>query len=103
MQDGGISILKQFSRLKDPRVDRTKRHNLTEVIAIEICGANGLTDVELFGKSKQEWLKTFLELPSGRGEGQVRAASCERVVICEPPRFGAEEGRWSFQRYNGDT
>ena len=69
MQDAPISILEQFSQLKDPRVERTKRHNLTDVIAIAICavicGANGWTDVELFGKSKREWLESFLELPNG--------------------------------------
>ena len=69
MQDVSISILGQFSQFNDPRVDRTKRHKLTDVIAIElcavICGANGWTDIELFGKSKREWLETFLELPNG--------------------------------------
>lgn len=57
MQDVPLSILEQFSQLKDPRVDRTKRHKLTDVIAIAICtvicGANGWTAVELFCKSKQ--------------------------------------------------
>ena len=38
MQDAPISILEQFSQLKDPRVDRTKRHKLIDVIAIAICG-----------------------------------------------------------------
>ena len=69
MQSAPISILEQFSQLKDPRVDRTKRHKLIDVIAIAICavicGANGWTDVELFGRSKREWLKGFLELPNG--------------------------------------
>ena len=69
MDDAPISILEQFSQLEDPRVERTKRHKLTDVIAIAICGvicgANGWTDIELFGKSKREWLETFLELPNG--------------------------------------
>lgn len=69
MNGSSPSLIEQFSQLKDPRVDRTKRHKLIDVIAIAICavicGANGWTDVELFGKSKQEWLKTFLELPNG--------------------------------------
>ena len=64
-----ISILEQFSQLKDPRVDRTKQHKLIDVIAIAICavvcGANGWTDVAMFGRSKQSWLRTFLELPNG--------------------------------------
>lgn len=69
MPDAPISILEQFSQLKDPRVERTKRHKLIDVVAIAICavicGANGWTDVELFGKSKRAWLQTFLELPNG--------------------------------------
>ena len=69
MRDAPISILEQFSELEDPRIDRTKRHKLTDVIAVAvcvvICGANGWIDVELFGESKREWLKSFLELPNG--------------------------------------
>jgi hypothetical protein len=30
-----------------------------------ICGADTWVDVEEFGKSKREWLETFLELPNG--------------------------------------
>jgi predicted transposase YbfD/YdcC len=30
-----------------------------------ICGADGWSDVELFGKTKHAWLKTFLKLPKG--------------------------------------
>ena len=67
MPDTPISILEQFSQSTAPRVDRTKRHKLIDVIAIaiSICGANGWTDVELFDKSNREWLQTFLELPNG--------------------------------------
>ena len=30
-----------------------------------ICGADSWVDIELFGKTKLEWLKTFLKLPNG--------------------------------------
>jgi predicted transposase YbfD/YdcC len=30
-----------------------------------VCGADGWNDIELFGRNKKEWLKTFLELPKG--------------------------------------
>ena len=50
-----------------PRVERTKRHKLIDIIAITvaaiICGCEDWEEIELFGKSKKEWLKTFLELP----------------------------------------
>jgi len=63
------AIEEYFSKVSDPRVDRTKEHKLIDIIAIAICGvicgAEGWTDIELFGKSKLPWLKTFLELPNG--------------------------------------
>jgi predicted transposase YbfD/YdcC len=30
-----------------------------------ICGADSWVDIELYGKSKLDWLKTFLKLPNG--------------------------------------
>ena len=63
------AIEEHFSKVSDPRKDRTKDHKLIEIIAIAICaiicGAEGWTDMEIFGNSKVVWLKTFLELPNG--------------------------------------
>jgi predicted transposase YbfD/YdcC len=63
------AIEAHFSKVSDPRVDRTKEHKLIDMIALAICavicGAEGWVDIELFGKSKLPWLKTFLELPNG--------------------------------------
>jgi len=63
------AIEEHFGKIIDPRKDRTKDHKLIDIIAIAICavicGAEGWTDIELFGKSKHHWLATFLELPNG--------------------------------------
>jgi predicted transposase YbfD/YdcC len=63
------AIEEHFSKVSDPRKDRTKDHKLIDIIAIAICavicGAEGWTDIELFGNSKLHWLATFLELPNG--------------------------------------
>ena len=63
------AIEEHFSKVSDPRVDRTKEHKLIDILAIAICavicGAEGWVDIELFGQSKLPWLKTFLELPNG--------------------------------------
>lgn len=63
------AIEEHFSKVSDPRVDRTKDHKLIDILAIAICGvicgAEGWTDIENFGNSKLPWLKTFLELPNG--------------------------------------
>lgn len=61
--------LRAFAELKDPRVNRTKRHRLTDVLAIAICavicGADGWVQVAKFGRCKRKWFETFLELPNG--------------------------------------
>ena len=58
-----------FSILPDPRMERTKKHRLLDIIFIAICtvicGGEDFTDMELFGKAKEEWLRTVLELPHG--------------------------------------
>jgi len=63
------AIEEHFGKVRDPRKDRTKDHKLIDIIAIAIwaiiCGAEGWTDMEVFGNSKVTWLKTFLELPNG--------------------------------------
>src|SRR5919202_1033065 len=63
------SIRTHFAPLTDPRVERTKRHHLLDIIVIAICavicGADGWVDVEEFGKAKLAWFRTFLALPNG--------------------------------------
>jgi len=63
------SIVKHFEGLSDPRTGNAKAHIFLEILIIAICavicGADGWSDVELFGKNKKVWLKTFLELPKG--------------------------------------
>ena len=62
-------IEEHFSRVQDPRIERSKEHKLIDIISIAICavicGAEGWVDIENFGKSKITWLKTFWELPNG--------------------------------------
>jgi predicted transposase YbfD/YdcC len=66
-ESGGL--IKHFSNMTDPRVDRSKRHLLIDIIVIGICavicGADTWTEMEGYGRSKYEWLKGFLELPEG--------------------------------------
>src|SRR5437588_2899301 len=61
-------LVEHFSSITDPRIDRTKRHKLIDILVIAICaticGADGWEEFELFGQSKLEWFKSFLELPN---------------------------------------
>ena len=63
------SIIDHFQTLEDPRIERTKKHTLLDILVIALCtlltGGEGFQDMELFGKSKEAWLQTFLALPHG--------------------------------------
>jgi hypothetical protein len=57
------SLLEVFSSIEDPRVDRHKRHKLTDIIVLTICavisGAEGWEAIEQFGITKREWLQKW--------------------------------------------
>jgi predicted transposase YbfD/YdcC len=63
------SMEHHFGDLQDPRVERTKRHELLDIVVIAICavvcGADGWVAIEEFGKAKHGWLRRFLALPNG--------------------------------------
>lgn len=63
------SLVEHFGEIKDPRVERTKKHQLQEILVIAIlaiiAGAQGWEDIENYGISKQTWLQEFLALPNG--------------------------------------
>jgi len=65
----GAPLVEYFAALQDPRIDRSKRHKLLDIVTIAICGticgADNWVDIELFGNCKEEWFNSFLELPNG--------------------------------------
>lgn len=58
-----------LERIADPRVERSKRHKLVDIVVIALCGflagCEGWVDVALFGLSRRKWFEQFLELPHG--------------------------------------
>jgi predicted transposase YbfD/YdcC len=64
-----LAIKKYFRKLKDPRLNRRKRHLLLDIIAIAICavigGADDWQQIVIFGHSRLKWFKNFLCLPNG--------------------------------------
>jgi predicted transposase YbfD/YdcC len=61
--------LKRHLRLKDPRINRCKRHLLLDIVTVAVCAvianANTWKDIAIFGRRRREWFQTFLELPNG--------------------------------------
>src|SRR5580698_9604408 len=64
-----LSLIEHFEKLPDQRVNRTKDHDLIDVLIIALCSllcaAESFYDMEEFGQAKQDWFKTFLGLRNG--------------------------------------
>jgi predicted transposase YbfD/YdcC len=63
-----VKIPCALEQIPDPRRDNS-RHKLIDILTIAvfavICGADGWAAVAEYGRAKQTWLGTFLELPRG--------------------------------------
>ena len=61
-----LNLLSFFDTLSDPRIERSKLHSLKDILALTICavlsGCNDWEEIELYGISKEKWLREFLEL-----------------------------------------
>ena len=58
-----------FGNLRDPRALHSILHKLIDILIITICatlsGADNFVAIAEYGKEKEEWLRTFLELANG--------------------------------------
>jgi predicted transposase YbfD/YdcC len=65
----GPTLIDCLEEVPDPRIERCRRHKLIDILFIAICavicGAESFTQMEEFGEAKEDWLRQFLELPSG--------------------------------------
>ncbi len=62
-------LISIFNQVEDPRSHINQLHNLIDILLIGIisviCGAETWKQMVGFAKSKEEFLRTFLELPNG--------------------------------------
>src|SRR5476651_117243 len=58
-----------FSTMKDHRLDRKRKHDMLDIIALTIaavvCGAEDWYEIEEFAIVNESWFKTFLGLENG--------------------------------------
>ena len=58
-----------MSQVEDPRIDRMKLHLLEDILLLTVmavvCGCEGWEEIELFGRTRLEFLKEHLQLPNG--------------------------------------
>lgn len=64
-----VSLIESFSLIKDPRVNRRRKHNLIDIIVLAVCGTlsgcQGWVEIVDFSEAREQWFKQFLELPNG--------------------------------------
>jgi predicted transposase YbfD/YdcC len=64
-----VAVFTPFEDLTDPRVERTRRHDLFDLVVVGLCGtiagADSWLDIERFGNERLDWLRTFLKLEEG--------------------------------------
>ncbi len=89
------SIEECFGEIPDSRIQKKTAHKLIDIIAISIlaiiCGADSWSAIETYGRAKQNWLSTFLELENGIPSHDTFA----RVIS----RLEAEILEKSFQKW----
>ena len=56
-----LAIQTHFAALEDPRIERTRLHDLMDIVVIAICavicGADTWVEMEAYGRAKEEWLQ----------------------------------------------
>ncbi len=90
-----VTFTRFFADLPDPRVSRTRKHRLDDILAITlcavICGADSFEEIERFGDARADWLKRFLALPHGIPSHDT----FNRVLAAlDRDTFAACFGRW---------
>jgi predicted transposase YbfD/YdcC len=64
-----VAVFTPFENLTDPRIERTRVHDLFDLVVVALCGtiagADSWADIERFGNQRLSWLRTFLKLTEG--------------------------------------
>lgn len=95
MPDADLTFTRYFADLPDPRVQRTRKHRLDDILVLTlcavVCGADSFEEVERFGTARHDWLKRVLTLPHGIPSHDT----INRVFAAlDRKAFAARFGRW---------
>jgi predicted transposase YbfD/YdcC len=64
-----VAVFTPFEKLTDPRMARTRVHDLFDLVVVALCGtiagSDTWADIERFGNERLDWLRTFLRLEGG--------------------------------------
>ena len=104
------ALIDYFQDLEDPRLDRTKRHPLINIIFIAICAmvsdADSWASIETFAQAKREWLAKYLDLPDGSHPVPSDDTFRRTISRLDPEAFEGAFRRWVTsvaRRIDGET
>ena len=64
-----MSLPQHLQNIPDPRVHRTRRHELQSILVVALCatiaGADNCVEMAEFGQQHQDWFERLVPLPSG--------------------------------------
>ena len=64
-----MNLLQHLQSVQDPRINRTRRHDLQAMLAMALCatlaGADNWVEVVQFAQLHKDWFARFAHLPSG--------------------------------------
>jgi predicted transposase YbfD/YdcC len=90
-----LPISTVFADLPDPRSEVNRRHLLSDILTIALCGvisgADGWEDIAEYGRSKKDFFQRFLELPGGIPSHDTFYRVFARL---DPAAFAQRVGRW---------
>jgi predicted transposase YbfD/YdcC len=103
MVSSSLDFVDHFSSVEEPRLDRTKRHELLDVLFIcvagTIAGCDGPTDIASFTKTQLSWCRKFVALKNGAPSHDTIG----RVVsLLKPDQFQKAFLAWVAALASGD-
>ena len=103
MVSSSLDFVDHFSIVEEPRLDRTKRHNLMDVLFVcvagTIAGCDGPCDIASFAKTQLTWCRKFVGLENGAPSHDTIG----RVVsLIKPDQFQKAFLAWVAALASGD-
>lgn len=100
MKQKEIELLGHLSIIRDPRLDRKKRHKLGDILFLSVCaclcGCDTWEDIHEFAEIQEEWLRGYIELPHGIPSADTIA----RVFsLIDPNQFETAFRNWVCSFY----
>ena len=96
-----MNISHHFKTITDPREISKISHLLTDIIGLSliavIAGCESYDDIEDFGKTKEVWLRNYLELPNGIPSHDTIERLFESI---NPLEFSSCFSLWVLETFN---